>query len=65
MQPAMPEDLIPVRQARELLAVSPTKMAQIIKEGLLDCWDDPLDKRVKLVSRVEVESLKNPRRRAA
>jgi len=65
MQQTQPDDLIPVRQAQALLTVSKVKMAQIIKEGLLTCWIDPLDKRVKLVSRTEVENLKNPRRRAA
>lgn len=65
MEKVKPDDLIPIRQARELLAVSTVKMAQILKEGLLECWDDPLDKRLKLVSRAAVEDLKNPRRRVA
>lgn len=65
MERINPKDLIPVRQAQALLDVSKVKMAKIIRDGLLTCWEDPLDARVKLVSKTEVEALKIPRRRAA
>ena len=48
-----------VREAREALGVSATKMAQLIKEGALgEATQDPLDKRSKLVDRAKVEALK-------
>ncbi len=52
-----PADLISVAEARKLLGVSTVKMAQLLKDGLVHFYSDPLDKRVKLVSRHEVLSL--------
>jgi hypothetical protein len=47
------------------MGVSPMKMAQLIKDGLLHTFDNPLDKRVKLVSRAEIDSLLDMREKAA
>jgi hypothetical protein len=58
-----PADLITATQARELLGVSEKKMAQLMK--LLRRYTNPLDKRQRLVSRTEVEALKQPRAEAA
>ena len=58
-----PNDLMTVTEARELLGVSATKMARLIKEGTLRHWRNILDHRVKLVSRAEVLALKELRRR--
>lgn len=60
-----PGDLIKVTTARKLLGVSPMKMAQLIKDGFLHTFDNPLDRRVKLVSRAEVDSLLDMREKAA
>lgn len=57
MQNNQPPDLISVAEARKLLGVSTVKMAQLLKDGLVRYYSDPLDKRVKLVSRAEVLSL--------
>lgn len=57
MQTQRPNDLIKVTAARKLMGVSPMKMAQLIKDGFLSTFDNPLDRRVKLVSRAEVDSL--------
>jgi hypothetical protein len=65
MQAYRPNDLIKVTAARKLLGVSPMKMAQLIREGLLLTYDNPLDRRVKLVSRAEVDSLLGMREKAA
>lgn len=65
MQAYRPNDLIKVTAARKLLGVSPMKMAQLIREGLLRTYDNPLDRRVKLVSRAEVDSLLGMREKAA
>lgn len=59
-----PNDLIPVAEARKLLGVSPAKMAQLIKEGVIRYFPDLLDRRVKLVSETEVLSLKRGRKAA-
>jgi predicted transcriptional regulator of viral defense system len=59
------QDLITVREARNLLGVSPAKMAQLISKGILQYWSDPLDARVKLVSRSEVLNLTNRADKAA
>jgi len=60
----IPQDLITATEAQKLLQTSPNKIAALIKEGRLTAYEDPLDKRVKLVSQSEVESLKI-RKRAA
>ena len=61
MKKTQPQDLISVAEAQRLLGVSHAKMAQIIREGLVKHFPNPLDKRVKLVSRVEVLALKPKR----
>jgi hypothetical protein len=57
-------DLITVSEARALLGVSHTKMAQIVKNGVIRHFPNPLDGRVKLVSKAEVLAL-IPRRAEA
>ncbi len=52
-----PTDLIPSTEARKLIGVSTVKMRQLLREGTLRHFPDPLDRRVKLVSRAEVLSL--------
>jgi hypothetical protein len=52
-----PNDLITNTEARKLLGVSPIKMAELIRNGTLNHWPNPLDKRVKLVSQREVNNL--------
>lgn len=59
-----PADLIPATEARKLLGVSPAKMSQLFKEGIIRHFPDLLDKRVKLVSESEVLSLKRGRKAA-
>lgn len=53
-----PLDLIPTTEARRLLGISSVKMAQLIKDGFVRHFTDPLDKRVKLVSRNELLNLR-------
>lgn len=60
-----PTDLITASEARRLLGVSAVKMAQLIKDGILRHFPNPLDRREKLVSRSEVLALKPPRAEAA
>lgn len=52
------EDTMTVAEAQRELGVSKSKMARLIADGVLHAEPDPLDKRYKLVARVEVEALK-------
>ena len=54
MQPA---DLLTTAQVREMLGISKKKMAQLIASGELHTQPDPLDKRIKLIRRSEVDAL--------
>lgn len=57
--------LIKVMEAQRLLGVSKKKMASLLAEGTLRFTLDPLDKRVKLVDRSDVEHLMEQRLRKA
>lgn len=62
----MPEsknELMKVMEVQRLLGVSKKKMAALLAEGTLPFTLDPLDKRVKLINRVDVERLMGPRQR--
>ena len=60
-----PSDLITANEARALLGVSRMKIASLLKMGLLKTYQNPLDRREKLVSRAEVLELKPKRAEAA
>lgn len=53
-----PIDLITTNEARRLLGISPVTMTRLLKEGVIRHYTNPIDKRVKLVSRQELLSLK-------
>lgn len=53
-----PVDLINTKEARELLNVSRIKIAELLKTNQLRHFIDPLDRRVKLVSKAEVLAFK-------
>jgi DNA-binding MarR family transcriptional regulator len=57
MQAFQPTDLITTSEARKVLQVSPAKMAQLLKQGFIRFYTNPLDRRMKLVSEAEVLSL--------
>jgi hypothetical protein len=65
MPRSTPDDLITVAQARKLLGVSTVKIAQLLKSGMLRHFPNPLDKRVKFVSKAEVLALLPRRAEAA
>jgi len=60
-----PKDLITATEARKLLGVSTLKLAQLLRDGELRHFPDPLNKRRKLVSKAEALALKMPRAEAA
>ena len=65
MDKPKPNDLITATEARKILGCGPHKMKELLDDGTLETYDDPLDKRVRLVSRADVDALKRRSRRAA
>jgi len=57
MENNQPSDLITTSEARKRLGVSQAKMAQLLKQGYLRFYYNPLDRRMKLVSEADVVSL--------
>jgi hypothetical protein len=51
------KDLLTKGQAQKLLGVSRRKIDELIATGELHTQPDPLDKRVKLIHRSEVDAL--------
>ncbi len=60
-------EYLTVGEARALLGISNKTMARLISEGMLSTIGDPLDKRLKLVKRADVEALaaRSPKKGAA
>jgi hypothetical protein len=56
-EPQWPEEM-KLTQARQYLGVSFTKMTTLIKRGLLTFEEDPLDCRVKVVKRADLDKLR-------
>ncbi len=52
-------EMMTVGEAAEYLGVSGRKLARLIAEGTIVATTDKLDKRIKLVRRVDVEKLAN------
>lgn len=65
MRNVRPNDLISVSEARKILGVSRFKIAELIKRELLRSYENPLNRRVKLISRAELLALKPDRAEAA
>jgi hypothetical protein len=60
-QNLIPEDLITVSEAREILKISRATMTKIISRGDLRTFRKPVDRRTKFVSRAAVLELLKPR----
>jgi hypothetical protein len=58
-----PSALINLTEARKILGVSPNKMSKLVTDGTLHYEVDPLDQRVKLVPRADVEKLRQHSRK--
>ncbi len=50
-------DMMTAKEARDYLGISGRKMSLLIEAHTFTVKDDPLDKRVKLIPRAEVEAL--------
>jgi hypothetical protein len=60
-----PTDLITTTEARKLLGISSATMTKLIRNAVVITYSDPLDSRVKLVSKAAVLALRVPRSEAA
>lgn len=60
-----PADLIPAAEGQRLLGISKKKMASLLRDGTIRHFDNPLDRRQKLVSKSEVLGLIPKRAEAA
>ena len=54
-------DLIPLNEAARRLGVSKVTMARLVREGRFAVYENPLDRRQKLVDAAEVEATTRPR----
>lgn len=50
-------EYISVAEARNILGVSSTRMAEMLKRGEIQSEPNPVDRRGKLIKRAEVEAL--------
>ena len=55
----MSDDYLPLMRAAEYVGVSRVKLAQLAKEGTIPYVTSPLDKRVKLFKRTDLDRLRN------
>jgi excisionase family DNA binding protein len=60
----MGDDFLPLMQAASYLGVSRMKLSRMIRAGELDYLTSPLDKRVKLFRRADLDQLKQAPRPA-
>ena len=57
------EGFISLREAREQLGISKVKMIKLVRESGVTTYDDPLDKRKKLIKRADLVRIARPRAR--
>src|SRR2546428_4603 len=60
----MSDEYLPLLRAAEYIGVSRVKLAQLAKEGTIPYVTSPLDKRVKLFKRADLDELRNAPRPA-
>jgi len=53
--------LIPLREARERFGISKATMARLVKERRFEVYENPLDRRQKLVDLDELSNAVRPR----
>jgi len=54
-------ELVPLREARQRLGISKTLMTRLVKEGRFTLYENPLDRRERLVEWEEVQRVMRPR----
>lgn len=55
----MTDELMTLGEAAETLGVSRFKMGRLVRDGLIQAYVSPLDRRIKLVRRREVDALRS------
>jgi DeoR/GlpR family transcriptional regulator of sugar metabolism len=55
----MPDNFITVEEARQRLGVSKMTIARLIRNNILKAKINPIDQRVKLVRRQDIDKLKS------
>ena len=55
----MSDDYLPLMRAAEYVGVSRVKLGQLVKEGTIPYVTSPLDKRVKLFKRADLDVLRS------
>jgi len=53
--------LIPLNEAAKLLGISKMTIARLVREGKFSIYENPLDRRQKLVDEQEVANISRPR----
>ncbi len=54
-------ELIPLNEAAKRLEISKMTMARLVKQGKFAIYENPLDRRQKLVDATEIEAAVQPR----
>ena len=54
----MSDEYLPLMEAAKYLGVSRVKLSLLARDGVIPCTTSPLDKRVKLFKRQDLEALK-------
>lgn len=54
-------ELIPLREARQRLGISKTTMTRLVRERSFTLYENPLDRRERLVDWEEVQRVMRPR----
>ncbi len=57
-----PETMIPIGRAAERIGSSPHTLRKLVREGQLQTYQRPTDRRLRLVRLADVEALAAPRR---
>ena len=55
------QELIPLKEAARRLGVSKVTMARLVKEGRFAVYENPLDRRQKLVNPADLDAATRPR----
>ena len=61
----MSDELLTAHEAQEYLGVSKRKMWRLLQDGVLATQNDPLDARVKLIKRSDLDALKAQSKKVA
>jgi excisionase family DNA binding protein len=56
-----PAGFLTLAEARRRLGISHTKIWMLVKQGVLTAYEDPRDRRVKLVRVEDIDRLSQPR----